>query len=89
MTNLMKIPLASDPVRPHSEGMTNSMLAPEMLAHVTVAPALKVGDLAVFETYTRNTIGCSISRMWAAGEISTTAQIEVKVIGDQAATAMA
>jgi hypothetical protein len=60
-----------------------TILAPEVLAHTTVAPALKVGDLAAFQTYTRKWIGCSIVRMWDAGEISSTAQIEVRVVGDQ------
>lgn len=63
--------------------MTTNILASEILAHTTAPRALKVGDLAVFETYTRKLIGCRIARMWAAGEISSTAQIEVQVIGDQ------
>lgn len=63
--------------------MQTQILAAEILAHTTTPRALRVGDLAVFETYGRQKIGCSITRMWAAGEISNTAQIEVKVIGDQ------
>jgi len=47
------------------------------------ARPLKVGDLAVFITYTGAKIGCSVKRMWAAGEISDTAQVEVQVIEDQ------
>ena len=63
--------------------MMNNILAAEILAHITIAPALKVGDLAVFDTFGGQKIGCSITRMWDAGDISSTAQIEVKVIGNQ------
>jgi N-acetyl-gamma-glutamylphosphate reductase len=62
---------------------TNSILAAEILAHTVAAPALKIGDLAVFETFNGKKIGCRIVRLWAAGEISNSAQIEVKVIGNQ------
>ena len=62
---------------------TNDILAREILAHTAQPRALRVGDLAVFDTYGGQKIGCSISRTWAAGEISNTAQVEVKVVGDQ------
>lgn len=45
--------------------------------------SLKVGDLATFLTYNNKQIGGSITRMWAAGEISNSAQVEIRVIGDQ------
>ena len=44
---------------------------------------IKVGALAVFTTFNGKQIGCSVTRKWAAGQISREAQIEVKVIGDQ------
>lgn len=61
----------------------DDILATEILAHTTAPRALKVGDLATFLTYTNKKIGCRITRMWDAGEISNTAQIEVQVIEDQ------
>ena len=43
--------------------MTNTMLAAEMTAHLTVARALVVGDLAVFTDYAGRTIGCRVTRI--------------------------
>ncbi len=45
--------------------------------------SITVGALAVFTTYNNKQIGCRVVRMWDAGDISNTAQIEVRVIGDQ------
>ena len=59
----------------------NTMLANEMSAHFSVARELRVGDLAVFTDYAGRDVGCSVTRMWAAGEISNSAQVEVRVCG--------
>lgn len=61
--------------------MTNSNAA--LLQWIPAVRPLAIGMLAVFETYGRQKIGCRITRMWAAGEISNTAQVEVQVVGDQ------
>ncbi len=61
--------------------MNNTMLANEMAAHFEVARDLRVGDLAVFTDYKGRQIGCRVTRMWAAGEISNSAQIECQVVG--------
>lgn len=57
------------------------MLAAEMTAHFVAAPALRVGDLAVFTDYAGRSIGCRVRRMFAAGEIASSAQVEVSICG--------
>jgi phosphopantetheine adenylyltransferase len=61
----------------------NEMLAPEILAHMTADRDLRVGDLAVFVDYKGREVGCSITRMWAAGEVSREAQIQIRVISPE------
>lgn len=48
-----------------SRGMTktNDILAPEILAHLTIAPDLKVGDLAVFTDYKGRQVGARVTRI--------------------------
>jgi hypothetical protein len=58
-----------------------TILAPEILAHVTPARALRAGDLAVFTDHAGRTIGCRIVKIHAAGTLSSTAQIQVRVAG--------
>ena len=60
---------------------TATILANEITAHLTAGRALEVGDLAVFTDYRNQQIGCRVVRMWAAGEISSEAQIEIRIVG--------
>lgn len=60
---------------------TNTMLAPEMTVHLTTARDLEVSDLAVFTDYAGREVGCRVTRIWAAGVISTFAQVEVRICG--------
>lgn len=57
-----------------------SILAPEILAHLTVARELRAGDLVVFTDYAGRTMGARITRMWVAGEITREAQSEIYII---------
>ncbi len=43
--------------------MTNTILAPEILAHLTVARALRVGDLAVFTDYRGRHVGARVTHI--------------------------
>lgn len=52
--------------------MTNEILAPEILAHTTVARDLVVGDLAVWVDYKGREIGCRVTQVWAPGELGGT-----------------
>jgi hypothetical protein len=43
--------------------MTDTMLAPEMLAHTEIARELRVGDLAVFVDYKGRDVGARVTRI--------------------------
>ncbi len=51
------------------------------LALPVAAPELRAGDLAVFVDHAGRQIGCRVLQIWAAGVVSTTAQVKVSVAG--------
>lgn len=61
--------------------LMTDILAPEILAHTITPRALQVGDLAVWRDRAGREVGCTVTRAWKAGEITTAAQVEIKMCG--------